>query len=189
MKLSRRQFFKVGGLTTALLGAGLEAHPAAAAMAPLTKQRLRWTKETPTICPYDASGCGFIVYTDDAGQIINLEGNGDHPINRGGACAKGATMSQIHDNDRRLQKPLYRAPGAAAWEEKSWEWTLDKIARRIKQTRDANWIATDEAGIPVNRTEAIASIGGSALDNEECYLLAKAMRSMGLVFLEHHARL
>ena len=98
-------------------------------------------------------------------------------------------MSQLHDNDRRLQKPLYRAPGAVEWEEKSWEWTLDEIAKRIKQTRDANWIATDEAGIPVNRTEAIASIGGSALDNEECYLLAKAMRSMGLVFLEHHARL
>jgi formate dehydrogenase major subunit len=142
-----------------------------------------------TICPFDASGCGFIVYTDDDGNIINLEGDPDHPINRGAACAKGAAIAQIHNNDRRLQHVMYRAPGAAEWEEKSWEWTLSEIAQRIKTTRDEHWISQDDAGTLVNRTDAMASVGGSALDNEECYLLVKALRSIGLAFIEHHARL
>lgn len=189
MKISRRQFFKLSGMTSALAAAGPALHPATTAAASGPASQLRWTKETPTICPYDASGCGFIVYTDDEDNIINLEGNGDHPINRGGACSKGATLSQLHHNDRRLQKPLYRAPGAADWEEKSWDWTLDQLAQRIKQTRDNNWIETNDQGQLVNRVEAIASVGGSALDNEECYLLVKALRAMGLVFIEHHARL
>ncbi len=84
---------------------------------------------------------------------------------------------------------LYRAPGAADWEEKSWEWALGEIAKRIKNTRDANWIEKDSAGALVNRTEAIASLGSASLDNEECYLISKLMRALGLVYLEHHARI
>ena len=84
---------------------------------------------------------------------------------------------------------LYRAPGAADWQEKDWDWTLDKIARRIKDTRDVSFIEKDSQGNTVNRTEAIANLGGSALDNEECYLLAKLTRALGVVYLEHHARI
>jgi formate dehydrogenase major subunit len=176
-------------MASALLATGAtEVVPAVAAPSAAPRQ-LTWTKETPTICPYDASGCGFIVYSDDTNKIINLEGDGDHPINRGGACSKGASMSQLHENDRRLTKPLYRAPGAAEWQEISWDEALTKITQKIKETRDNNWIEKNDDGKLVNRVEAIASVGGSALDNEECYLLIKALRAMGLVYIEHHARL
>ena len=92
------------------------------------------------------------------------------------------------DNPWRLSKVLYRAPGGNDWEEKSWDWTLDQIARKIKDTRDTSFIESD-GGKVVNRTEAIANLGGSALDNEECYLLAKLTRALGVVYLEHHARI
>lgn len=149
--------------------------------------------ETITICPYDATGCGFIVAAEN-GNIVNLEGDPDHPINRGGACAKGASMAQLRTvdgklNPRRLTKVQYRAPGARDWEEVPWDWAIDQIARRMKATRDAHWTATDDQGYVVNRTDAIASVGGSALDNEECYLLAKMLRALGLVYIEHHARI
>jgi len=152
---------------------------------PLKKQ----IGEKATICPYDASGCGFIVAAEN-GKVVNIEGDPDHPINRGAACAKGASMRQLSaDNPWRLSKVLYRAPGGSDWEEKSWDWTLDTIARRIKDTRDDAFIETDGEGNLVNRTEAIANLGGSALDNEECYLLAKLNRALGVVYLEHHARI
>jgi len=149
--------------------------------------------ETPTICPYDATGCGFIVAAEN-GNIVNLEGDPDHPINRGAACAKGGSLAQLRTvdgklNPRRLTAVRYRAPGARDWEEVSWDWALDQIARKIKATRDANWIASDDQGYTVNRTEAIASLGGSALDNEDCYLLVKMARALGLVYVEHHARI
>jgi formate dehydrogenase major subunit len=92
-------------------------------------------------------------------------------------------------NDRRLTKVLYRAPGGNAWEEKEWGWALDKIAENIKKTRDENLIEKDGEGRTVNRLEAIASLGGAALDSEECSLIVKAMRSLGLVYIEHQARI
>ena len=92
------------------------------------------------------------------------------------------------DNAWRLSKVLYRAPGASDWEEKDWNWALDQIARKIKDTRDSSFIERD-GGKLVNRTEAIANFGGSALDNEECYLLSKLTRALGVVYLEHHARI
>jgi formate dehydrogenase major subunit len=92
-------------------------------------------------------------------------------------------------NARRLQKVKYRAPGATQWEEKPWDWALDQIARRIKDTRDAHFVATDGEGRTVNRLEAICSLGGAALDSEECSLLVKAMRALGLVYIEHQARI
>ena len=145
--------------------------------------------EKATICPYDASGCGFIVAAQ-GGKVVNIEGDPDHPINRGAGCAKGATLRQLSaDNPWRLSKVLYRRPGGTDWEEKDWDWALDRIASNIKQTRDTYWTETDEQGYRVNRTDAIASVGGSALDNEECYLLAKMARALGVVYLEHHARI
>ena len=130
----------------------------------------------------------FIIDTID-GKVVNIEGDPDHPVNRGGACAKGASMRQLSpENPWRLNKVLYRAPGGTDWEEKSWDWALDTIARRIKDTRDDNFIETD-GGNTVNRNEAIANLGGSALDNEECYLLSKLTRALGMVYLEHHARI
>jgi formate dehydrogenase major subunit len=190
MELSRRDFLKasgagVGGLF--LLGA-LDPDLALAVshkFLPLRKE----IGEKATICPYDASGCGFIVATQN-GKVVNIEGDPDHPINQGGGCAKGASMRQLSaDNPWRLSKVLYRRPGGTDWEERDWDWALTEIARRIKDTREASFIERDSSGNIVNRTEAIANLGGSALDNEECYLLAKLTRALGVVYLEHHARI
>jgi formate dehydrogenase major subunit len=191
MELNRRDFLKASGAGIGgifLLGTlnGGTAVAAPIKRIPLTKQG----KETTTICPYDGSGCGFIVMADSNGKVINIEGDPDHPINRGAACAKGASLRQLSaDNPWRLTRPLYRRPGGTDWEPVTWDWTLDTIARRIKDTRDASFITKDGKGNTVNRTEAIANLGGSALDNEECYLLTKLTRALGVVYLEHHARI
>lgn len=189
MEISRRKFLKGSGagfggifLFDALnYDAVLAAPPK---VIPLKKT----IGEVPTICPYCAVGCGFVVAAEN-GKVANIEGDPDNPINRGAACSKGASLSQVHNNDRRLSKVLYRAPGGTEWQEKSWDFALDKIARKIKDTRDANWIETNAKGNLVNRTEAIASVGGAAHDNEECYLLVKMLRALGLVYIEHQARI
>jgi len=190
MELSRRDFLKASGAGIGgifLLGA-FDPDAALAGTHKLLPLKKRIGEKT-TICPYDGSGCGFIVAAEN-GKVVNIEGDPEHPINRGGACAKGASMRQLSaDNPWRLNKVLYRRPGGTDWEEKTWDWALPEIARRIKDTRDASFIKKDSSGNTVNRTEAIANLGGSALDNEECYLLAKLTRALGLVYIEHHARI
>jgi formate dehydrogenase major subunit len=133
----------------------------------------------------------------ERGEILRIEGDPDHPINRGSLCPKGQAMYQIHGvegradkpiNDQRVTVPLYRAPGSTEWEEKDWDWMLDTIARRVKDTRDARLVTTDGTKT-VNRNEGMGSFGGGELDNEECYLLAKMSRALGVVYLEHCARL
>ncbi len=194
MKLTRRQFLKAGtagvGGFTVFHTLGWRSSPGTSHKASALKNKI---SETTTICPYDASGCGFIAAVEADG-VLKIEGDPDHPINRGAACAKGASLAQLHQvdgkiNPRRLQNPLYRPPGGTDWEVLSWDEAIDRIARRIKDTRDNNWTASDGEGYVVNRTEGIASVGGAALDNEECYLLVKALRALGLVYVEHQARI
>ena len=144
-------------------------------------------KETTTICPYCAVGCGIICHTKD-GELVNTEGDPDHPINEGALCSKGAALFQVAHNERRLTKVMYRAPGADKWEEKSWDWALPRIAQRIKKTRDETFLHTDKDKV-VNRTEGIACLGGAALDNEDCYLYTKLVRALGIVYHEHQARI
>jgi formate dehydrogenase major subunit len=186
MKLSRRDFLKLSGATTGafLLPGGLAL--AQGQPFPLHKP----IGETPTICCFCAVGCGAIVASQN-GKVVNLEGDPDHPINQGTLCSKGQALAQINLDvgKRRLTKPLYRAAGSLEWEEKSWEWTIEEIAKRIKATRDKYFIVQDDEGRTVNRLEAIASLGGAALDNEECSLIVKAMRALGLVYIEHQARI
>lgn len=194
MELDRREFLKLSGVTTVGIfifeALGFERTLAATPKGFLVKKRIG---EKTTICPYDASGCGFIVAAE-GDSVTNIEGDPDHPINRGAACAKGASLAQLRTvdgnlNPRRLAQVLYRRPGGRDWEIKSWDWAIDQIAKKMKATRDTNWVTKDENGYLVNRTEGIASVGGAALDNEECYLLVKMLRSMGLVFVEHQARI
>ena len=130
----------------------------------------------------------------DGSNVVNLEGNPDHPINRGALCSKAQSLYQIRTvngklNPRRLTKVLYRAPNGTAWEEKSWDWALGEIAKRVKKTRDDHWFEVDRDSNRVNRTEAIAQLGGSAHDNEEAYLIAKMNRALGLVYTETQARI
>jgi formate dehydrogenase major subunit len=189
-EISRRDFLAATGGAAGLLATAslAKGNPSIDSSKPLD-DRPKWTKETYTICPYDASGCGFICYTDDQGRLVNIEGDPTHPVNTGGGCSKGAAISQIHNNPRRLQKVLYRKAGGTDWEEKDWDFAVTEIAKRIKKTRDENWIETNSRGKIVRRTEAIAHVGAAALDNEECYLLCKSLRAMGLVYIEHQARL
>ena len=192
MELSRRDFMKLSGVTVG--GLFLPAGSVATALAQAKPFPLRKAVgETPTICPFCAVGCGAIVAAQN-GRVLNVEGDPDHPVNQGSLCSKGMALAQLNTidgkvNPRRLQTPQYRAPGSSQWEEKSWDWTLEQIARRIKDTRDASFIETDGEGRTVNRLEAIGSLGGAALDNEECSLIVKAMRALGLVFIEHQARI
>jgi anaerobic selenocysteine-containing dehydrogenase len=183
LKSTRRQFLK--GLTTGTVAIGaLTQSGCAPAIPPL---KTRGATETTTVCPFCGVGCGQVVATRD-GKVINIEGDPGHPISEGTLCSKGASGIQVVNNSRRLQKVLYRAPGGKAWEEKSWDWTLERIAARVKETRDKTFRTSGEGRV-VNRTEAIACLGGSALDNEEAYLLVKLMRALGLVYVEHQARL
>lgn len=187
MRVSRRDFLKLSGGAT---GAVLLMQTPRPALAEGSRRLILKKKvgEVASICPYCAVGCGVIVATE-GGRVTNIEGDPDHPINQGALCSKGSALFQVANNERRLKKVLYRAPGGDRWEERDWDWALGQIARRIKETRDANWIEKDQDGYLVNRTEAIACLGGAAHDNEECYAMSKAMRSLGLVYIEHQARL
>jgi len=176
----------VGGL--ALGGLGFNLAPVTAYAQEL---RIRWAKETTTICPYCAVGCGIIVHTarDGSGKVINTEGDPDHPINQGTLCAKGAALYQLAVNDNRVTTPLYRAPYSDRWKEISWDVALTEIAKRVKGSRDASFTAKNDKGQVVNRTNGIASVGSAALDNEECWPLQAMMRALGLVYIEHQARI
>ena len=187
MAFNRRDFFKVSGAATVgglLLPLGLDAE-AAAARFPLHKKVF----EGRSICPYCSVGCGVIIATNAEGHIVNCEGDADHPINGGGLDPKSVSIPQLANSPDRLKVVRYRAPGSDKWEEKSWDWAIGEIAQRVQKTRDQSFIETNKDGLKVNRTEAIAWLGGASTNNEECYLATKLMRSLGVVYLEHQARI
>ena len=195
MTVSRREFLVISGVAgagLALSSLGIDMGPVKAYAQELKKiDKMKSAKQSTTICPYCAVGCGLICSTDTkAKTIINIEGDPDHPINEGALCAKGASLFQTTSNNSdRLKKVLYRAPGSDKWQEKSWEWALGEIAKRVKATRDGNFIEKNAKGETVNRVEAIAHIGSAALDNEELWPLQAMMRALGLVYIEHQARI
>ena len=187
--LSRRQFLKLSGATAATLAVVELGFDPNEAKAQANEYKIARASTTPTICPYCSVGCGILVHVnEEKNDVLYTEGDPDHPINRGSLCSKGTSIRQLYTSERRVKKPLYRAPGSNKWEEKDWDWTLNKIAENIKKTRDESFIER-ENGITVNRTEAIASLGGAALENEECYLISKFMRGLGATFIEHQARI
>lgn len=150
--------------------------------------RIKGAKVSTTICPYCSVGCSILVYSKD-GKVVNVEGDPESPINEGTLCPKGASLYQMANNPYRATKPLYRAPYAKEWQEVSWEWALDRIAHLVKETRDATFVQKNEKGQVVNRCEGIAHVGSAALDNEECYILQKLMRALGVFWIEHQARI
>ncbi len=194
MNLSRREFLVISGAAgagVALSSLGIDLGPTRAYADDVKIGKLKSAKLTTSICPYCAVGCGLICATDTkSGTIINIEGDPDHPINLGSLCAKGAAVYQTTAaNPARLKKVRYRAPGSDKWEEKSWDWALTEIAKRVKATRDKYFIAKNKKGQVVNRVEAIAEVGSAALDNEECWPIQAMMRALGLVYIEHQARI
>ncbi len=188
MGISRRNFLK--GSALAAGGVAVSGRPAQA-NPDSTELRTKGLEVTTTICPYCAVGCGMIVHTKN-GKVVNIEGDTDHPINEGSLCAKGSAMFQVANNERRLTKVQYRAPKSDVWEEKSWDWTMNRIAELMKETRDRNFVKEEKIKgemYTVNRNDGMAILGGAALDNEECYLLSKFARAMGVGYLEHQARI
>jgi formate dehydrogenase major subunit len=189
MNVTRRDFMKISGVTVAgaaLSQLGFDLTPVHAYAAEL---RIKGAKETPTICCYCSVSCGILVHTDTQGKVINTEGDPDHPISEGALCAKGAASYQIAVNPNRLSKVRYRAPNSDKWKEVSLDWALDKIAANIKKSRDKSFTAKNADGNVVNRTNGIASVGSAAMDNEECWLYQTMLRSLGLVYIEHQARI
>jgi formate dehydrogenase major subunit len=200
MQLTRRSFLKLSGATAAaatLTGVGLRK----AIASPVEPLRIKYTKEVPTTCTFCGVGCGVICSVRE-GLVVNAEGDPGHPINEGTLCSKGSShfnLSYIFEekgkpvpNPKRLTKPLYRAPGASSYEEKDWDWTLDTIAARIKETRDNNYEETVNIGgqqVTVNRTEAISWLGSAFCTDEENYLFHKMARAIGVINVDHCARL
>jgi len=185
MRLSRRAFVKLSG---ASIGGLLLPRGISAAEEVPRFHLHKPIGEKQTICPYCSVGCGLVIATDHNGRIINSEGDPDHIINRGALDPKSVSVGQLANSPLRMHKPLYRAPGARAWQEMTWEEILPLVADRIKKTRDATF-ETQEGDVTVNRTRAIGFLGGAANNNEDCYLAGKLARSLGLVYIEHQARI
>ncbi len=193
MQVTRRQFLVGAGAITgglALSTLGVNVNPARAYAADLTKiNKVLSATQTTSICCYCSCGCSVICSTDEDGKVFHIEGDPDHPINEGSLCPKGAALMQTTAaNEHRLTKVLYRAPYETEWQEKDWDWALTEMARRIKSVRDADFVATNSKGNIVNRVETIAHGGSSNVDNEECFMMASVARGLGLVYIDHQAR-
>jgi formate dehydrogenase major subunit len=187
---SRREWLRAsaGGSLGLALGALIDVPAIRAAT---QKLKLSQVSEFTTSCNFCSCGCGMIASVRE-GKLIAMEGDYDHIVNRGSLCVKGISMFATHTSPNRLRTPRYRAPGSDHWEDISWDQAVERIAEKIRKTRDTTWMATERLGdaeVPVNRTDAIAFMGGAQNTNEECYLFQKAARLLGIVFVEHQARL
>ena len=191
MGLSRREFFKVGTGSAAALLLGFDARPV---LAQAKELKIARTTETRSTCPYCSVSCGVIIHTlgDKAknvtAQVVHIEGDPDHPINRGTLCPKGASLNQEVLNPRRLTKPQVRRPKSDKWEDISWEQAIAEIAAHVKKTRDETFVEKNADGKTLNRCEGFAFNGGCTDTNEFNYLVVKTMRSMGVVYMENQAR-
>jgi len=192
MEISRRAFLQTsiaGGAALSVFGFDV-----APVLAQARTLKISRTSETRSTCPYCSVSCGVIIHTlgdrakNAVPQVVHVEGDPDHPINRGTLCPKGASLQQDILNDRRLVKPQVRRPGSDHWEDIDWDTAVDEIARSVKKTRDATFVTRDSRGRTVNRCESIAWAGGCTDTNELNYLVVKTMRSLGVVSLENQDR-
>lgn len=194
MAFTRRQFFKlsaggVGATSIAALGFAPDR-----VLADARTFKLARTSETRNTCPYCSVGCGVILYTlgDRAKnvrpELVHVEGDPDHPVNRGTLCPKGAGLLDFVRSPDRLQFPEYRAPGSDRWERVTWEWALDRIARLMKDDRDRHFVPRSAAGVTVNRWETVGFLAASASSNETGYLTGKVIRALGGVAVDNQAR-
>ncbi len=191
--VSRQSFLKITGIGVGALAFSELGFDMAKATAIKRDLRIANATEAHSLCPYCAVGCSLVTYTrqnaaTNAVELLQIEGDPDSPVNEGRLCPKGATTLQLAASSRRVENPKYRAPGSLAWTDISWDDALSKIAQHIKDTRDRTFVQVDKKGNTVNRTDGMAFAGGATFSNEEGYLAAKVMRSLGTVFLEQQAR-
>jgi formate dehydrogenase major subunit len=194
MATTRREFIRnatTGGIALSILGFDLTP-----ALAQVRELKIARTTETRSTCPYCSVSCGVIIHTlgdksrNVTPTVVHVEGDPDHPINQGTLCPKGITLKQNIVNDRRLTTVKYRAPGSSAWEEKPWDWAIDRIARLVKDARDKHLIERDAKGRAINALTAVGVIGGCTDTNEVNYLLVKAFRAgLGVIPIEQQARI
>jgi formate dehydrogenase major subunit len=192
MDVSRRTFIKstlIGGVGVSAFGFSL-----APVYAQTQALKISRTTETRSTCPYCSVSCGVIIHTlgdkskNTTPQVVHVEGDPDHPINRGTLCPKGASLEQDILNQRRLLKPQVRRPGSDHWEDIDWDKAIDEIAHWVKKSRDETFVEKDDKGNTVNRCEGIGWTGGCTDTNEFNFLVIKTMRSMGVCYLETQAR-
>lgn len=192
--MNRRQFFKVtgamlSGSSMAALGLAPEA-----ALAEVRQYKLARMTETRNTCPYCSVGCGILMYGLGDGAknvkttIVHIEGDADHPVNRGTLCPKGASLVDFIHSPNRLKQPQYRAPGSDKWQTISWDEALDRIAALMKADRDANFVEKTAEGKTVNRWLTTGMLAASASSNETAYLTHKIVRSMGMLAFDNQAR-
>ncbi len=194
VNITRRQFFKATG--TALAGSSLTLLGAAPlpAMAEVRQYKLARMTETRNTCPYCSVACGILMYglgdgaKNAAASIVHIEGDADHPVNRGTLCPKGAGLIDFIHSPNRLKFPEYRAPGSDKWQRISWDEALERITKLIKADRDANFVEKTEDGKVVNRWLTTGMLAASASSNEVGYITHKVVRSTGMLAFDNQAR-
>lgn len=196
MDISRRGFAKLSGAGLAAssvgaLGFGAAGEALAASVRPFKLSR---TTETRNTCPYCSVSCGLLMYSLGDGaknaksNIIHIEGDPDHPVNRGTLCPKGSALLQFVHSPTRTKFPMYRRPGSDRFERVSWDFALDRIAKLMKEDRDANFIARNRDGVTVNRWITTGMLAASATTNETAWMTWKVARSFGMVVFDNQAR-
>ena len=194
VNMNRRQFLKVTGTSLAGSSMALLGAMPSTAMAEVRQFKLARMTETRNTCPYCSVACGILMYglgdgaKNAAASIVHIEGDQDHPVNRGTLCPKGAGLLDFVNSPNRLKQPEYRAPGSDKWEAISWDNAIDRVARLMKDDRDANFVTTTEDGKTVNRWLTTGMLAASASPNEVGYITHKVMRSLGILPFDNQAR-
>lgn len=194
VQLSRRQFMQVTGSTLAGSSLALMGFSPSEALAEVRQYKIAAAKVTRQTCTYCSVGCGILMYSLGDGSknaklsVIHVEGDPDHPVNRGTLCPKGASLLDIIHSPNRLLKPQYRAPGASDWSDISWDEALDRIARKMKDDRDANFVEKNDKGQTVNRWLTTGMLAASAATSEAGYITHKVARNWGLLAFDNQAR-
>jgi len=192
--VTRREFLKVTGASLAGSSLALLGFSPTAAIAEVREFKLARATETRNTCPYCAVACGVLMYSlgdrskNARPSIFHIEGDPDHPVNRGTLCPKGAGLIDFIHSPSRLTHPQYRAPGSDRWQPISWDDALDRIAKLMKQDRDANFVAKTPEGLTVNRWLTTGMLAASASSNEVGYLTHKVIRSLGILSFDNQAR-
>jgi len=192
--VTRREFLKVTGATLAGSSLALLGFSPGAALAEVREFKLSRATETRNTCPYCSVSCGVLMYSlgDKAknarSSIFHIEGDPDHPVNRGTLCPKGAALIDFIHSPSRLTRPEYRAPGSDKWQAISWDEALDRVAKLMKADRDANFIAKNADGLTVNRWVTTGMLAASASSNEVGYVTHKVIRSLGILAFDNQAR-